>query len=442
MKDKRQRGKIENKVLLEYARSIIATLREPFLVLDKNLQIISANRIFYKTFEVKEKDTIGRLLSDLGNSQWNVPKLIQLLKGMIPNKKVVKDYEIEHKFERLGRRIMLLNALQLRVPKQVAAMITAGVREEQEKGQEDEKLILLAIEDITERKHLQEELKESEERYRRAFETSRDGLLLVHKNEADILNSNASAQELLGYSQRDFLKKKLWEIGVTRDDKDFQGAVSKLEKDGVIHYEDTPVITKKGRNINSEIFLVNRAKVLQCNIRNITERKVAEDALKESEMRFKAIFNESREGRLLTEIRTRRFFMCNPEICQMLGYTEEEMMQLRVDDIHPENDLPFVIELFERQARGEIKLAPGLPMKRKDGSVFYADVSTSPITLAGKKYLMGNFTDITASKKIQDELEEKMQDLERFSRFAVDRELKMEELEKKIKGLEEKLKAR
>lgn len=338
---------------------------------------------------------------------------------------------------------MLLNARQLHVPKHVAAIIAAGVRKEEAAGgQEEEKLILLAFENITERKRLQEELKESEERYRRAFETSRDGLLLVHKTEADILNSNASAQELLGYSQKEFLKKKLWEIGVIKDDKDFQRTVSRLEKDGVIHYEDTLVITKKGLNINSEIFLVNKAKVVQCNIRNITERKVAEEALKESEMRFKAIFNESWEGRLLAEIGTRRFFMCNPEICKTLGYTEEEMMHLRVDDIHPENDLPLVLELFERQAKGEIKLAAGLPVKRKDGSVFYADIITSPITLAGKKYLMGNFRDITDSKKIQDELKEKMQDLERFSKFAVDRELKMGELEKKIKELEEKLKAR
>src|SRR4030042_4969687 len=145
MKDKRQGGKIENKVLLEYARSIIATLREPFLVLDENLQIISANRIFYKTFEAKEKDTIGRLLSDLGNSQWNVPKLIQLLKEIIPNKKVVKDYEIEHNFEQIGRRVMLLNARQLRVPKQVAAIIAAGGREEEEEGHEEEKLIILGL---------------------------------------------------------------------------------------------------------------------------------------------------------------------------------------------------------------------------------------------------------------------------------------------------------
>jgi PAS domain S-box-containing protein len=134
--------------------------------------------------------------------------------------------------------------------------------------------------------------------------------------------------------------------------------------------------------------------------------------------------------------------MCNPEICGMLGYTEEEMLRLRVDDIYPERDLPFVMEQFERQAREEIKLAAVLSVKKKDGGILYADINTSPITLAGKKYLMGSFRDITENKKTQDALKEKMRDLERFSKFAVDRELKMEELEKKIKVLEERLKVR
>ena len=438
MKEKKQRSELGIKVLLEYANIIIATLREPFLVLDKDLHVISANRVFYATFKVAEKDTIGRLLPDLGNRQWDIPKLLQLLKEIIPEKKVVKDYEIEHKFEQIGQRVMRLNARHMRVPKKIAAIIEAEVKGEEE----TEELILLAIEDITERKRLQEELKEAEERYRRAFETSRDGLLLIHKTEADILNSNESAQELLGYSQKEFLKKKLWEIGMIKDDEDFLKTVSRLERDGVIHYEDTPVRAKKGLSINAEVFLVDKAKVIQCNIRDISVRKEAEEALKESEMRFKAIFNESKEGRLLVDVGSRRFFMGNPEICKMLGYTEEEMMHLRVDEIHPENDLPFVLEQFERQAKGELELAAGLPVKRKDGSIFYADVYTSPITLGGKKYLLGTFRDITDSKKIQDELREKMRDLERFSEFAVDRELKMEELEKKVKELEERLKAR
>jgi uncharacterized protein YgfB (UPF0149 family) len=126
----------------------------------------------------------------------------------------------------------------------------------------------------------------------------------------------------------------------------------------------------------------------------------------------------------------------------MLGYSEKELMNMGVDDIHFEKDLPFVMEQFERQVKGEIKLAVSLPVKRKDGSIFYADVSASPAIFAEKKYLMGVFRDITESKKIQDELKEKMQDLERFSNFAVDRELKMEALEKKVKELEERLKSR
>ena len=102
MKDKNQRDETRIKVLLEYSNSIIATLREPFLVIDKKLRVISANHAFYTIFEVAEKDTIGQLLPDLGNSQWNIPKLIQLLKEIIPEKEVVKDYEVEHKFEQIG----------------------------------------------------------------------------------------------------------------------------------------------------------------------------------------------------------------------------------------------------------------------------------------------------------------------------------------------------
>jgi PAS domain S-box-containing protein len=314
MKDKNQRDETRIEELLGYVNSIIATLREPFGVLDKNLRVISANQAFYTTFKVIEKETIGRLLFDLGDRQWNIPKLLQLLKEIIPEKKVVKDYEIEHKFEQIGQRAMVLNACQLRIPKQVAAIIAAKIEEEEE---EEEELILLTIEDITERKRLQEELKVSEERYRRAFETSQNALLLVHKTEGDILNSNESIQKLLGYSHEELLKKKLWGIGVVKDNKDFQEMVLRLEKDGVIHYEDTPIKTKKDLSINAEVFLVDKAKVIQCNLRDITERKEA-----------------------------------------------------------------------------------------------------------------------------QDELKEKIQDLERFSKFAVDRELKMEELEKKIKELEERLKAK
>src|SRR4030042_5834245 len=154
MKDKKHGDKPKIETLLEYANSIIATLREPFLVLDKNLRIITANRAFYATFEVTEKDTIGWPLPDLGNRQWNIPKLLTLLKKILPEKKVVKDYEIELKLEQIGQRVMNLNACQLRVPKKIAAIIAAEEEAAAAAEEEEEELILLAIEDITERRRL------------------------------------------------------------------------------------------------------------------------------------------------------------------------------------------------------------------------------------------------------------------------------------------------
>jgi signal transduction histidine kinase len=96
----------------------------------------------------------------------------------------------------------------------------------------------------------------------------------------------------------------------------------------------------------------------------------------------------------------------------MLGYTEEEITRLSVNDIHPEKNLPHVIEVFESQARGEIKLAESSPVKRKDGSVFYADINTSIITLGGKKYLMGSFRDITERMRAEEELRKAHLELE------------------------------
>ncbi|MDP2924552.1 MAG: hypothetical protein Q8O30_12700, partial [Candidatus Omnitrophota bacterium] len=165
MKDKKQRNKSEIKIALEYSHRIIATLREPFLVLDKNLQVISVNQTFYATFKVAEKDTIGRLLPDLGDGQWNIPKLLLLLKEILSEKKVVKDYEVEHKFEQIGERTMILNACQLRVPKKIAAIIAAIAKEEEVEEEEvEEELILMAIEDITERKKVYDELQETREK--------------------------------------------------------------------------------------------------------------------------------------------------------------------------------------------------------------------------------------------------------------------------------------
>ena len=153
-----------------YAQNIVDTVREPLLMLDPTLRVRSANRAFYQTFHVSPEETEdSRLIYELGNGQWDIPALRTLLEDIIPQSSVFNDYELEHDFPVIGRRVMLLNARKLR----------AGSHTE---------LLVLALEDVTERRrvhdlelHFTSELQES---YRRLQEVEklRDDLthMIIH----------------------------------------------------------------------------------------------------------------------------------------------------------------------------------------------------------------------------------------------------------------------
>ena len=93
-----------------WAEAIVATVRQPLLVLDAELRVQSANRSFYQTFQMSAEETVNRLVCELGNGEWDSPRLRTLLEEILPKSKVVTDFELEHAFERLGRRTMVLNA--------------------------------------------------------------------------------------------------------------------------------------------------------------------------------------------------------------------------------------------------------------------------------------------------------------------------------------------
>jgi PAS domain S-box-containing protein len=126
----------------EYAESIINAVPEPLIVLDGNLKLISVNRSFYDVFKVKSEETTGQLIYDLGNRQWDIPKLRELLENILPKSISFDNFEVEHDFPSIGKRIMLLNARQVSRPP----------------GKP--RIILLAIEDITESKKILDELRE------------------------------------------------------------------------------------------------------------------------------------------------------------------------------------------------------------------------------------------------------------------------------------------
>src|SRR5450759_5273664 len=131
-----ERKRLEDKLqdASEYAQNIVSTVREPLVVLDDKFRVISANRSFYSTFQVTPEMSENILLFDLGNGQWEIPKLRELLEKVLPKSTTIEDFEVEHDFPTIGRKTMLMNARRI------------------QSGTGATQMILLAIEDITERK--------------------------------------------------------------------------------------------------------------------------------------------------------------------------------------------------------------------------------------------------------------------------------------------------
>jgi PAS domain S-box-containing protein len=243
-----------------YAEAIIESI-PPFLVLDSDLRVKTANESFCEHFQVSRPQTENCLVYDLGNGQWNIPELRSFLEKVLPQHSFFRNFEVTHDFEGIGRRTMLLSGRQV----------------------DHLQRILLFIEDVTDRLKSQATLHISEIRYRRLFEAARDGILILNPKTRRIADANPFMSELLGYAHEDLLGKELWEIGLLKDEEASRTAFSELQEKGYIRYEDLPLQTSQGvrREVEfvSNLYQENGHKVIQCNIRDITERKRAEHEL-------------------------------------------------------------------------------------------------------------------------------------------------------------------
>src|SRR3954453_11679636 len=175
----------------DYALNIVDTVREPLLILDTTLRVRSANRAFYQTFQVSPEETENHLIYELGNGQWDIPALRTLLEDIVPQSSVFNDFELEHDFPSIGRRVMLLNARKLK----------AGHHGE---------LLVLAMEDVTERRRAEEEVGKAKE----AAETANKTKSLFLANMSHELRTPLNA--ILGYSemlQEEAVERELDEFG-------------------------------------------------------------------------------------------------------------------------------------------------------------------------------------------------------------------------------------
>ncbi|MGI9108062.1 MAG: PAS domain-containing sensor histidine kinase [Pyrinomonadaceae bacterium] len=199
-----------------YAQNIVDTVREPLLMLDPTLRVRSANRAFYRTFHVSIEETEDRLIYELGNGQWDIPALRTLLEDIIPQRSVFNDYELEHDFPSIGRRVMLLNARELR------------------SGNHTE-LLVLALEDVTERRRVRDlELRftsELQESYRRLqeLEKLRDDLthMIIHDLRTPLSSVMMGIQALEEAGDLNELQRQIMDITL-RGGETLLGMISDL----------------------------------------------------------------------------------------------------------------------------------------------------------------------------------------------------------------------
>ena len=247
-----------------FAEDIVGTIREPLLVLDSNRRVLSANPAFYRTFHVDPKETQGVLVYELGNRQWDIPRLRQLLVEILTESTTIENFEVDHEFHEIGHRTMVLNARRL----------------------DDSDKILLALEDITDRRRLEDKLRDASEYTQSIVSTVREPLVVLD-DKLRVISANRSfyrtfkvTPEMSENTLLFDLGNRQWEIPKLRELlEEVLPEKTSIEDFEVEH--DFPAIGQKTMLLNARRIQggTGATHMILLAIEDITERKVAEEAL-------------------------------------------------------------------------------------------------------------------------------------------------------------------
>ena len=410
-----------------YAQDIVNTVREPLLMLDTTLRVQSANRAFYQTFQVSSEETENRLIYELGNGQWDIPALRTLLEDVIPTSSVFNDFELEHTFPVIGRRVMLLNGRKLR----------AGSHAE---------LLVLAMEDVTERRRSEADLKAIETYAQNIVDTVREPLLILDTS-LRVRSGNRAFYQTFQVSLEETENRLIYELGNGQWDIPdlrtlLEDIVPKSSVFNNFELEHTfPIIGRRVMLLNArKLEAGHHGELLVLAMEDVTARKRAEEALLKAGALQSAIFNSANFSSIATDEKgVIQIFNVGAE--RMLGYTAAEVMnKITPADISDPQEViarakalsaelgtritPGFEALVFKASRG-IEDIYELTYIRKDDSRFPAIVSVTALRdeqgeIIG--YLLIG-TDNTARKQVEAErmlLDQRVRDQQFYTRSLIE----------------------
>ena len=265
--------------------------------------------------------------------------------------------------------------------------------------------------DITEHKQAEEKLRESEIRYRTLFEQSPDGVLIIDPQTAIAIEFNEVAHRQLGYTREEFKRLRIFDYEAKEKLEETKAHIEKVLREGRDDFE-TQHRTKDGeiRNVLVTIQTIELSGRIffHCIFRDVTEPKLAEEALHESEMSYRTLFERAGDAILILEAEggnAGKIIAANQAAAKMHGYTVNELLTLKITDLDTPEAAEETPERIRRSLRGEW-IKEEITHRKKDGTVFPVEISGGMIEFGNRKYILSFDRDITERKRAEEALRE------------------------------------
>ena len=266
--------------------------------------------------------------------------------------------------------------------------------------------------DILDGKNAEDDLKASELRYRRLFETAKDGILILDYDTGMIVDVNPFLMNLLNYTYQEFIKKHIWDIGIFKDIVASKAAFTELQKNSYVRYEDLPLSMDNGKKIDvefvSNVYLVKDKKVIQCNIRDITDRKIVEKKLQETSNYLENLINSASVPIIVwdSSFKIRKF---NNAFEKLTGKSKDDVIGKDLSIVFPEEE---TVKRIKLTMKGEIFESVEIPVLDSVGKERIILWNSANIYDDNKKLIstIAQGQDITERNKTRKEIEKSLKE--------------------------------